>query len=136
MRLLKQFAVVVAAGLPVVAAAISYGEDEAQLAKVRPLLPFFQIRGPLPLYADGQAGQTAEEAQPKKRRPLVAPFVRPKININTATLAELQSLPGVDPAMAAHILAGRPYRDFGDLERNGVPLNVVSRLRGTVTVGR
>jgi DNA uptake protein ComE-like DNA-binding protein len=65
----------------------------------------------------------------------VAPFVPGKININTCSLADLQDLPGVSPAMGAHILAGRPYRNFADLERNGVPLNVVTGLRKVVTFG-
>jgi competence protein ComEA len=76
---------------------------------------------------------STETTEPE--RPLVAPFVPGKININTCTLAEIQALPGVSPAMGAHILAGRPYRNFQDLERDGVPLNVVARLRGVVTFG-
>jgi hypothetical protein len=33
-------------------------------------------------------------------------------------------------------MAGRPYRNFEDLERDGVPLNVVSGLRGKISFGR
>jgi DNA uptake protein ComE-like DNA-binding protein len=114
-------------------ASASRAQDQVPPEKLRPLAPFFQIRGPLPLYADGQPEQAAEQPA-KKKRPLVAPFVRPKININTCTLAELQNLPGVNASMAAHILAGRPYRNFDDLARNGVPLNVVAGLRRVVTI--
>jgi hypothetical protein len=42
---------------------------------------------------------------------------QPQININTATLAQLELLPGVGPAMAARIIAGRPYAAPTDLAR-------------------
>ncbi len=39
----------------------------------------------------------------------------PKIEINTATAAELQSLPVISPEMAGKIIDGRPYRSVDDL---------------------
>ena len=39
----------------------------------------------------------------------------PLINLNTATLLELRSLPGVGPVIARKIVAGRPYRAAEDL---------------------
>jgi DNA uptake protein ComE-like DNA-binding protein len=58
-----------------------------------------------------------------------------KIDLNTCTLEQLQNLPGVGAAMGAHIMAGRPYRNFDDLARDGVPLNTIEQIRGLVTVG-
>ena len=40
-----------------------------------------------------------------------------RININTATQAELESLPGVVPVIARRIVEGRPYRSVEDLDR-------------------
>lgn len=40
-----------------------------------------------------------------------------RINVNTATAAELETLPGIGPTRAAAIIAGRPYRDVADLLR-------------------
>ena len=40
-----------------------------------------------------------------------------RVNINTATELELQSLPGVGPALAEAIILGRPYRKVRDLSR-------------------
>lgn len=58
-----------------------------------------------------------------------------KIDLNTCTLEQLQNLPGVGPAMGAHLMAGRPYRSFDDLARDGVPLSTIDRIRTLVTVG-
>ena len=40
-----------------------------------------------------------------------------KIDINTATEKELQSVPGIGPATAARIIAARPFRSADDLKR-------------------
>jgi competence protein ComEA len=58
------------------------------------------------------------------------------VDINTARLEDLQNLPGVGAALGGHIMAGRPYRDFDDLVRDGVPLNVVDQIRPLVTFSR
>lgn len=39
------------------------------------------------------------------------------INVNTATQEELESLPGIGPALARRIVEGRPYRSVDDLRR-------------------
>ena len=40
-----------------------------------------------------------------------------KISLNHASVATLEGLPGVGPALAARIVAGRPYATIDDLER-------------------
>ncbi len=40
-----------------------------------------------------------------------------KVDINHASVVELETLPGVGPAMAARIIAGRPYSKVEDLKR-------------------
>jgi competence protein ComEA len=40
-----------------------------------------------------------------------------RINVNTATQAELEALPGIGPVMARRIIEGRPYRSVDDLDR-------------------
>ena len=130
MRMLKRGCV---AGAAILLAAMMAGESFAQLQQqpelVRRLWPFGQLhRRPVP--------QLPQENQVAlKRRSLVAPFVVRKVDINSCSLAELQDLPGVGPSTGARILAGRPYRNFGDLERMGIPLNVVIGLRGKIVFG-
>jgi DNA uptake protein ComE-like DNA-binding protein len=115
--------------LSTVMAAVSFAQLRQQPELLRRLWPFGRVQRPAP--------QLAEPVKPAKaKQRLIAPFVASKIDINTCSLAELQDLPGVNAAMGAHIMAGRPYRNFEDLERDGVPLNVVSGLRGKISFGR
>ena len=38
------------------------------------------------------------------------------VNVNTASARELETLPGIGPALATLIIAGRPYESIKDLE--------------------
>ena len=58
-----------------------------------------------------------------------------KIDLNTASQARLESLPGVDPATAKQIIAGRPYTSVADLSKAGVPASTIERITPLVKVG-
>jgi DNA uptake protein ComE-like DNA-binding protein len=57
------------------------------------------------------------------------------IDLNTATTAELQSVSGIGPVLAAKIIAGRPYKDVDDLLRvSGVGPKLLKKLRPYLVV--
>lgn len=62
------------------------------------------------------------------------------IDINRATSAELDSLPGIGPVLAERIVAYReengPYRSVDELEAvDGISMNTVEELRALITAG-
>lgn len=62
-----------------------------------------------------------------------------KVDINTASAAELTGLPGIGPSKAAAIIAERekkPFASVDDLERvSGIGERTVEDLRSKVAVG-
>jgi competence protein ComEA len=66
---------------------------------------------------------------------LTVPPPPPRVDINHASVEELQTLPGVDAALAARIVAARPYGDVEALERTGMPAAAIARLAPLVKTG-
>jgi competence ComEA-like helix-hairpin-helix protein len=58
-----------------------------------------------------------------------------RVNVNTATQEELESVPGIGATRAAQIIAGRPYGSVEELERlDGIGRAQVESLRPFVKV--
>ncbi|MCK9485415.1 MAG: helix-hairpin-helix domain-containing protein [Dehalococcoidia bacterium] len=56
------------------------------------------------------------------------------VDVNSATQAELESLPGIGPVRAAAIIAARPYLTSEELlDRAVIPAGVYEQIRGLVT---
>jgi len=59
----------------------------------------------------------------------------PKLDLNKASLSDLAKLPGVGEGTAKKIVAGRPYKAVGDLEKVGIPKANIEKIAPLVTVG-
>lgn len=56
-----------------------------------------------------------------------------RISLNEASLPELESLPGIGPALAARIVAARPFHGIDELERvSGIGPATMRRLRDRI----
>ena len=58
-----------------------------------------------------------------------------KVDLNTATEKELEELPGVGPATAKKIIAGRPYAKVEDLSKSGLTEKAIAKFESQVAVG-
>lgn len=57
------------------------------------------------------------------------------VNLNTASQKELEDLPGVGPATAKKIIAGRPYASVDALAKAGVSKSTIGKISSLVTAG-
>jgi competence protein ComEA len=56
------------------------------------------------------------------------------VDLNKASEADLVALPGVGPATAKKIIAGRPYAAVGDLSKAGVSKSTIDKISSMVMV--
>lgn len=61
--------------------------------------------------------------------------IQAKVNINTATQAEIEALPGIGPVTASKIISGRPYQQTEDLKDKKIVSNAVfEKIKDQVVV--
>ena len=83
--------------------------------------------------------QIAARGPPGKARARPDRSEKPKsgggrVNVNTASQAELEALPGIGPVIARRIIEGRPYRSVEELERvKGIGPRRLEEIRPLVT---
>jgi competence protein ComEA len=69
----------------------------------------------LALFTVGLVGAQTAAAPAKQAPSAKAPASAEIVDINSATVVELQKIPGIGPAYADKIVKGRPYRGKNDL---------------------
>jgi competence ComEA-like helix-hairpin-helix protein len=70
-----------------------------------------------------------------KSRPALAEKGSLRVNINTATIEELQTLPGIGPAKARLIAANRPYQSVENLAKlQGIGHRLATDLRPLIKI--
>jgi hypothetical protein len=57
-----------------------------------------------------------------------------KVDLNTASEKDLDSLPGVGPATAKKIISNRPYGSVDELKKAGLSQSTIDKIRPMVTV--
>jgi Helix-hairpin-helix motif len=73
-----------------------------------------------------------EAAKDKKSSGKAAPSA--PVDLNTASQADLEKLPGVGTATARKIVSGRPYSSVADLSKAGVSAKTIQAITPMVTV--
>lgn len=74
---------------------------------------------------------------PKKGEQLSAPVSQPlgKINLNTATQAELETLSGIGPTYAQRIIKARPFKSIEEIMKvSGIGTKLFSRIKDKITI--
>lgn len=121
--------------LPLVALAAMGGQAFAQTATQAPAAakPAAPVTAPAAPMA--QAAPAAKPATPAAAQPAAAQAK--KVNINTATAAELDTLKGIGEARSKKIIEERnkaKFKDFADLVKRGtLPSNVEADIKDKVT---
>jgi len=117
--------------------AANRGNDETLLVIHSPTVAAHFQREFDRLYANSILGvppaiQRKIEIQQKQCPPTVK--ADGKVNLNTATQAELEALPGVGAGLAKRMIQARPFSSIEDLDRvPGVGKKLMERLRDRVT---
>ena len=86
------------------------------------------------------ASADAPVAVTPSAQPLAASTKSPakpgKIDLNTATQAELESLAGIGPVKAKAVISGRPYAKVSDVQRvSGIGAKTFAKIAPQLTVG-
>jgi len=80
------------------------------------------------------AGQTSEKTKASQKATSSSTSTDAKVDLNTASEKELDSLPGVGLTTAKKIIAGRPYASVDELSKAGLSASVIKKITPLVTV--
>ena len=109
------------------------------MRRALPILP--ALAGAASAQTAAQTAAPSNEAQPPAAMApgtvvpptMVSPALPTMVNLNTASAAELDALPGVGPSLAEAIIRHRPYANAEEaLSKGAVPRAVFERIRDRV----
>jgi len=86
----------------------------------------------MPATLGAQAAAPAKEKKNAQSGKKTAPTAA--VDLNSASAAELTSVPGIGDATAKKIIAGRPYSSVADLKKTGMSANQLAQITPMVTV--
>lgn len=86
----------------------------------------FLFASTLPFFSCVQAGA---QVPAKKEQPA-------KVDVNSATVEQLEALPGIGAATAKKIIEGRPFKSFDDLKAAGLTEAQLEKIKPLVEVKR
>ncbi len=88
----------------------------------------------LPAVAQAPASSNGEEPPTYPTTGSVTPLISGRLNLNTATLEQLEALPKVGPSLAKRIVEGRPYKSLADFDAvKGIGPSTLKTLTPLVT---
>ena len=99
------------------------------------LFPALLVAAALTALASPAALASSHKSSKSKSESTSSSKSTAKVDINNATLKELETLPGIGTVMGQKIMAGRPYKKVSDLREAGIPQSTIDGLKGHVTVG-
>ena len=101
-----------------------------------PLLTLMSLVAVVPAHAKKKKADTATDTKPAPAAATRADTnANLKVDINNASEAELDKLPGVGKPTAKKIIAARPYRSAQDLAKAGVPAKTIQQITPMVVIG-
>jgi DNA uptake protein ComE-like DNA-binding protein len=110
------------------------GVSAATIKKITPLITFGNA-APATTELTSSKSSASGRSTPSKASSAPA-GTGAKVDLNSASAAELKELPGVGEATAKKIIAGRPYSLISDLSKAGVSAATIGKITPLATVGQ